>query len=284
MGLDRLGPAGSPYRPSPFTISTELRRAWNKRATFKNYFDCMDRILKSDGEINIAVLDIDDAFRGGVFSYLIKSGYNVYEVASSTELDQLLDHKSIHLVILDTISPGEGGLSICRRLVQAGRPAVILVSAVGDEIDRIIGLELGADDCLTKPYNPRELVARIKAILRRRGDDVSPGTSISKGVCKFNGFAFDVAHGELKAPDGSMILLTEREAALLRTFLSNPKTILCRKKLIEQTYGLQSDANDRAIDVQVSRLRRKLDAFCNETLIRTHRGAGYIFIHDISMV
>jgi len=242
----------------------------------------MDSGVKSDGDINIAVLDNDDVFRSEIFSYLRKNGYNVSEAASAVELDQILDQIDINLVILDTMAPGEGGLSICRRLIQGGGPAVILVSAASDEIDRIIGLEMGADDCIAKPFNPRELLARVKAVLRRRGDEGSAPPRGAKGVYRFSGFAFDIARRELKAPNSSVILLTEREVALLRTFLSNPKTVLSRDKLIEYAYGPQSYANDRAIDVQVSRLRRKLEACCNETLIKTHRGAGYVFISEIS--
>jgi two-component system OmpR family response regulator len=241
----------------------------------------MDTGLKFDDGINIVLVNNDDAFNADVLSYLEKNGFNIIEASSSVELDQILNQTDVQIVILDTMAPGEGGLSVCRRLVQEGQPAVILVSAAANEIDRIIGLELGADDCIAKPFNPRELLARIKAILRRRGGDVGPVLRTTKGGYKFSGFAFDIAHRELKAPDGEIILLTEREFSLLRAFLANPKTVLSRDKLIEQSYGAESGTNDRAIDVQVSRLRRKLEACCNETIIKTHRGAGYMLTCEV---
>jgi len=242
----------------------------------------MNTELKSSDDINIAVVDNNDAFRSEILSYLIKNGFNAIEAASSVELDRILSQTSVQVVILDTMAPGEGGLSVCRRLVQEGESAVILVSAAANEIDRIIGLELGADDCIAKPFNPRELLARIKAILRRRGGDVPPVLRVAKGGYRFSGFAFDLGHRELKAPNGEVILLTEREFALLRTFLANPKTVLSRDKLIKHSYGPGSDTNDRAIDVQVSRLRRKLEACCHETIIKTHRGAGYMLTCEVS--
>ncbi len=177
--------------------------------------------------------------------------------------------------------PGEDGLSVCRRLAQDRGPAVILLSGMGDEIDRIVGLEMGADDYISKPCNPRELLARIRAVLRRRSEEDATNARRGKLLYKFSGFLLDISRRELKAPNGVVILLTEREFSILGLLLSNPKTVLSREELIESTYGADSEIDNRAIDVQVGRLRRKLEACHTEPLIKTHRGAGYMLVCDV---
>ncbi len=215
-------------------------------------------------------------------SYLARNGYVVCDASSSVELDEILGHTDIDVVILDIMLPGEDGLSICRRLAKDRGPAVILLSGMGDEIDRIVGLEMGADDYIAKPCNPREVIARIRAVLRRRLYDDAPTARHGKLSYKFGGFLLDISRRELKAPNGVVILLTEREFSILVFFLSNPKTVLSRKELVESIYGPDSATDNRAIDVQVGRLRRKLEAANAEPIIRTHRGAGYMLVCDVS--
>jgi two-component system OmpR family response regulator len=242
----------------------------------------MNVSLAVNREIKVAVVDDDDALRAHLLSYLTTNGFIAYDAAHSSELDKILSEIDIDLIILDIVMPGEDGLSICRRLAQNQGPAVILLSALGDEIDRIIGLEMGADDYITKPCHPRELLARIKAVLRRRSDEGAQSPRRGKMLYDFAGFTLDISRRELKAPGGTVILLTEREFSVLGIFLSQPMTVLSRKELIESTYGPNSEMDDRAIDVLVGRLRRKLEACSDRTLIKTHRGAGYMLACDVS--
>jgi two-component system OmpR family response regulator len=233
-------------------------------------------------DINVAVVDDDDALRTEIALYLNKNGYTAHEAASSAELDDVLNQTDIDIIILDVVMPGEDGLSVCRRIAQSRGPAVILLSAMGDEIDRIVGLEMGADDYIAKPCHPRELLARIRAVLRRRSDEYIQSSRRGKLLYKFSGFLLDISRRELKSPDGTIILLTEREFTVLGIFLSNPMTVLSREELIESTYGPNATMDDRAIDVLVGRLRRKLEASYDRPLIKTHRGAGYMFACDVS--
>jgi two-component system OmpR family response regulator len=232
-------------------------------------------------ETKVVIVDGDDSFRAHILSYLTRNGYTVLDVASSVQLDEILSQTAVDLVILDILLPGEDGLSICRRLAQGPGPSVILLSAMADEVDRIVGLEMGADDYVSKSCNPRELLARIRAVLRRRTDDETPERRRGKTIYKFNGFLLDISRRELKAPNGAIILLTEREFSLLGLFLSNPKTVMSREELIQSIYGPDSAMDHRAIDVQVGRLRRKLEACHNEPIIKTHRGAGYMLVCDV---
>jgi two-component system OmpR family response regulator len=182
---------------------------------------------------------------------------------------------SIQLVILDVMMPGEDGLAACHRLTQAGGPPIIIMSAMGGETDRIVGLELGADDYLAKPCSPRELLARIRSVLRRGEERDQPG--LGGRDYEFAGYRLDVLRRQLRAPKGEKIMLTEGEFVLLSCFLDNPGRILSRDALIEQSKGADAEVFDRAIDVQVSRLRRKLGGGEDGDIIRTMRGSGYMF-------
>jgi two-component system OmpR family response regulator len=180
--------------------------------------------------------------------------------------------------------PGEDGLSICRRLTaQPGGPAIIMLSAMGEDTDRIVGLELGADDYLPKPCNPRELLARIRAVLRRRAE---PQPSLEDGLsatCHFAGWKLDLVRRELRSPEGVVVNLSSGEFSLLRAFVERPQRILTRDQLLDMARGRDSDAYDRAIDVQISRLRRKLDDGSNGgELIRTIRSEGYMFVPKVT--
>jgi two-component system OmpR family response regulator len=224
---------------------------------------------------NILIVDDDTGLRNCIADYLNGEGYTVACANDGLAMDRSLNSGQVDLVLLDVMLPGEDGLSICRRVVDGRGPPIIMLSAAGDEIDRVIGLELGADDYLAKPCSPRELLARIRAVLRRRTDGAlltAPPSSY-----RFSGFALDAPRRALLGPDGVTILLSGGEVALLLAFFAAPQEILSRDRLIECTMGADADVFDRAIDVQISRLRRKLSRDGLTEMIRTVRGLGYIF-------
>ena len=223
----------------------------------------------------LLVVDDDQELRAGIADYLGQHGYGVTQASDGPSMELALAAVPIDLIVLDLMLPGEDGLSICRRLAGEGGPAIIMLSAMGEEIDRILGLELGADDYLPKPCSPRELLARVRAVLRRREDSHKAGVPKGK-TYGFLGFRLDSVRRQLRAPDGVSILLTSGEFSLLSVFLESPQQILSRDQLIERARGGDADIFDRAIDVQISRLRRKLHACVAVEVIRTYRGAGYL--------
>ena len=221
----------------------------------------------------ILVVDDDPGIRSVVCGYLEEHGYEVETVADGKGLERSLAHGRVDLVVLDVMLPGEDGLAICRRLSADHGSAIIMLSALGGDADRIVGLELGADDYLAKPCNPRELLARVRAVLRRRRGDGRFGAS-----CEFAGWQLDLVRRELHSPEGVLVNLSRGEFMLMQALLERPRRILTRDELLDVARGPDSDSYDRAIDVQVSRLRRKLDDGVNRSeLIRTVRNEGYIF-------
>ncbi len=230
---------------------------------------------------HILVVDDDAELREQICRYLSDHGFAVHGAADGREMETALAAAPIDLVVLDLMLPGEDGLSICRRLAAGGGPAIIMLSAVGEEVDRILGLELGADDYLPKSASPRELIARIRAVLRRQ-EEVRGGAPRRGSAYQFLGFSVDALRRQLRAPNGTAILLTAGEYSLLRAFLDNPQRILSRDQLIEMARGEEADVYDRSIDVQISRLRRKLHAFTDGEIIKTYRRAGYLFDAPVS--
>ncbi len=231
---------------------------------------------------HILLVDDDPGIRDVVSEFLSRHGYDVETAADGAEMERALSRKSPDLVVLDLMLPGEDGLSICRRLARPEGPAIIMLSAMGEETDRIIGLELGADDYLPKPCNPRELLARVRAVLRRRRDAPSPDGTLG-AACEFAGWRLDLVRHELRSPNGVVVNLSSGEFSLLRAFVEHPQRVLTRDQLLEYARGPQSDAFDRAIDVQISRLRRKLeDGGGSVELIRTVRSEGYIFTPKVN--
>jgi two-component system OmpR family response regulator len=225
---------------------------------------------------HILVVDDDNQLREQVVGYLREHGYQMHEAHDGPSMEQVLTAAPIDLIVLDVMMPGEDGLSICRRLSQNGGPAIVMVSAMGEEVDRVLGLELGADDYLPKPCSPRELLARVRAVFRRL-DEVRGGAPRKGHTYQFQGFAVDTLRRQLRAPNGTTILLTGGEFSLLSAFLENPQRILSRDQLLDHARGAQTDVFDRAVDVQISRLRRKLHACVDAEIIKTYRGAGYLF-------
>ena len=228
----------------------------------------------------ILVVDDDEELRDQISEYLAEHGFEVHGASDARSMDQVLAAEAIDLIVLDLMLPGEDGLSICRRLSGSGGPAIIMLSAMGEEIDRVLGLELGADDYLPKSSSPRELMARVRAVLRRQ-EEVRGGANRKGASYHFLGFTLDIVRRRLRAPNGTTVLLTGGEYALLQVLLEHPQRILSRDQLLDMTRGADAEVFDRAIDVQISRLRRKLDDPAAK-VIKTCRGAGYLFDAPVS--
>jgi len=225
---------------------------------------------------HILVVDDDTQLREEMASYLRDHGYEIHTAGDATAMERVLAGQTIDLIILDVMMPGEDGLSACRRIADGGGPPIIMVSAMGEEVDRVLGLELGADDYLPKPCSPRELLARVRAVIRRL-DDARGGAPRRGKTYNFLGFSLDSLRRQLRAPSGATILLTGGEFSLLTAFLDHPQRILSRDQLLEYARGSHAEVFDRAVDVQISRLRRKLHACVPDEIIKTYRGAGYLF-------
>ena len=222
----------------------------------------------------VLIVDDDSAIREGLVEVFQRAGFAASSAGDVPAMEKVLNTKGADVIVLDVMMPGEDGLSACKRLSGKGRPAIIMLSALGDDADRIVGLEIGADDYMSKPCNPRELVARAKAVLRRRDNDsAAPGESV-----RFAGFRIDIARRELIDPDDVVIPLSAGEFRLLRAFVERPQRVLSRKQLLDYAFDNDSDVFDRAVDVQVSRLRRKLERPGGIEIIRTVRGEGYLFV------
>lgn len=227
----------------------------------------------------IAIVEDDPEIRSLVSDLLRREGFEVEPCSDVAQFDRLRERRTVHLVILDVMLPGEDGLSLCRRLRAAGEVGVLMVTAKGDDIDRIVGLEIGADDYLAKPFNPRELIARARAILRRTGNPSPPESKVDpeREILVFGGWRLDTGSRELKTPSSDAVELTGGEFDLLITLLRRPQRVLSRDQLLDWTRGRSAAPFDRTIDVQLSRLRKKLSAHDpSAVMIRTVRGGGYM--------
>jgi two-component system OmpR family response regulator/two-component system phosphate regulon response regulator OmpR len=227
----------------------------------------------------IYVTDDDPGIRELVAEYLGTQGYAVETAEDAVALDRLLEKRLPSLLVLDWMMPGEDGLSVARRLrAQPGFPPIIMLSARGEDIDRIIGLEVGADDYLPKPFNPRELLARIRAVLRRATPAVDTSDRGSARRVHFGPYLVDLDARTLSR-DGDEIVLTGGEYELLEIFVTHANRALSRDWLMDQLRGFERDPFDRSIDVRVNRLRKKIeDDPSNPAYIRTQRGQGYLFV------
>jgi len=222
----------------------------------------------------ILVVDDDPEIRKLLARYIESQGFRVALAATCAELRERLATAQIDLIVLDVMLPDGSGLEICRNLrAERSRIPIILLTALKEDVDRIIGLEIGADDYLGKPFNPRELIARVRAVLRRRGE-VLPQASETK-IYRFEGFTADPQTRRVTDPQGSDVALTGAEFDLLKTFLERPGRVLSRDQLLDLTRGREADTLDRSIDVLVSRLRRKLTGDGTAQLFKTVRNGGY---------
>jgi two-component system OmpR family response regulator/two-component system phosphate regulon response regulator OmpR len=229
----------------------------------------------------ILVVDDDVRLRDLLTRYLGEQGFEVRAIPDARDIDKRLQRDPPHLVVLDLMLPGEDGLTVCRRLRGAGENVpIIMLTARGEDVDRIVGLEMGADDYLPKPFNPRELVARIHAVLRRHGERHAPGAPTSEGRVQFGPFMLDLSARTL-ARDGETTALTTGEFALVKVFVQHPRQPLAREKLMLLARGRDHEVFDRAIDVQVSRLRKLVEPDpANPRYIQTVWGFGYVYVPD----
>jgi len=229
----------------------------------------------------ILVVDDDMRLRALLERYLVEQGFKVRTAANSEQMDRLLERETFHLMVLDLMLPGEDGLSICRRLRQSNNEIpIVMLTAKGDEVDRIIGLELGADDYLPKPFNPRELLARVRAVLRRKTAEIPGAPANEESVIEFGEFKLNLATREMSRNQESMPL-TSGEFAVLKALVSHPREPLSRDKLMNLARGREYSALERSIDVQVSRLRRMIEADpSSPRYIQTVWGRGYVFVPD----
>ena len=231
---------------------------------------------------HILIVDDDREIRDLLARFLKKHDYRADSAADGRAMTKLLETGHFDQVVLDLMLPGEDGLSLCRKLRAESNLPIIMLPAIGEETDRIVGLKMGADDYLAKRFNPRELLARIRAVLRRAGRPTLGSEDDTGRMLTFEGWRLDVTRRELRALDGVLVPLTAGEFDLLVAFAEHPKRVLSRDQLLDLTKGRTAAPFDRSIDVQLSRLRRKIETEPKDpTIIKTVRGGGYIFTSDV---
>jgi len=234
---------------------------------------------------HLLIVDDDREIRDLLTRYLARHGYRVTAAKDGVEMKRFLADRNIDLVVLDLMLPGEDGLSLCRGIRAEGGPPVVMLSAMGEDADRILGLEIGADDYLPKPFNPRELVARIKAVLRRAHVPPAAAVAVPSGALVFSGYTLDQAQRRLTDSRGEEVVLTAGEYELLVALATRARRVLSRDDLLEITRGRSAGPFDRSIDVQISRLRRKIEPDpADPSIIKTVRSGGYIFAPEVETV
>jgi two-component system OmpR family response regulator len=236
-----------------------------------------------ESRAHILVIDDHREIRDLLARYLAKHGFRVSTAESAARARRLLEASGVDLVVLDIMMPGEDGLSLCRHLRANTQLPVIMLTAMAEDTDRVIGLEMGADDYVIKPFNPRELVARIKAVLRRANSMPRQRVRLESGKIRFDRWTLDAAQRELINADGVAVPLSTVEFLLLSAFVNHPRMVLSRDQLLDLTRGRAANVFDRSVDNQVSRLRRKIERNPKQpTLIKTHWGGGYSFTAQVS--
>lgn len=229
----------------------------------------------------VLVVEDDPGLRVLIARALQQNGFTVVQASSGAEMWNSLEQRPVDLIILDVMLPGKNGIDLCREIRSRSDVPIIFVSAKVDETDRVIGLELGADDYIPKPFGTRELIARIRAVLRRRPTE-SGFSGPSTERVRFAGWAVDVRRRAVFSPTGASIDLTGAEFDLLTSFIGSPQRVLGRERLIELSRVRLGDSSDRSIDVLVSRLRRKLSSAGQSAPIVTVRGVGYMLTADVT--
>ena len=234
-----------------------------------------------DQNKKLLVVDDDVRLRELLQRYLTEQGYTVKVASDAKEMDIVLAAESIDMLVLDLMLPGEDGLSICRRMRGSGTLLpIVMLTARGDEVDRIIGLEMGADDYLPKPFNPRELLARINAVMRRHERLQPSAPTVNTDSVTIGEFVFNASTRSL-SKDGASVTITSGEFALLKVFVDHPRQPLSRDRLMQLARGRELDVFDRSIDVQVSRLRKLIEPdAAHPRYLQTMWGFGYVFIPD----
>ena len=239
--------------------------------------------MMNQGSPHILVVDDHSEIRDLLKRFLEQHGMRVSCARDGKEMKRLLDEREFDLLVLDLMMPGEDGLTLCRELRVKSRLPLIMLTAMGEETDRIIGLEMGADDYLAKPFNPRELLARIKAVMRRTQAEIQPVPETLTRDLRFDRWLLDINRRELVDEEGVGMSLSTAEFDLLKVFLERPQRVLSRDQLLDLARGREAVAFDRAIDTLVSRLRRKLERDPkNPELIKTIWGGGYLFAADVT--
>ena len=232
---------------------------------------------------HILIVDDHREIRDAVSRYLQKNGYRTTTARDAVEMDRALKGGRFDLIVLDVMMPGEDGLSVCRRLSAEGVAPILMLTALGEETDRIVGLEIGADDYLPKPFNPRELLARIKAILRRTAQPQPVAGSLTGRRLRFADWVLDTDTRELRRDDGATVRLTTAEFRLLTALLERPRFVLSREQLLDLTSGREARVFDRSIDNLISRLRHKIERDpSSPRIITTVRGGGYALSVDVA--
>ena len=241
--------------------------------------------------LHVLIVDDEPRIRTMLRRYLVEEGLKVSEAGDGSALRAILQQEQIDIVLLDLVMPGEDGLSLARDIRRQSDVPIIMVTGKGDLIDRVVGLEAGADDYIAKPFHLREVLARIRTVSRRTRvrpaeAPAAPEAQAPKGeTLGFDGWIMHLPRRELRDPDGSPVQLTTAEFELLRAFLQHPNRVLSREQLMDLAKGREWAAYDRTVDTQVMRLRKKVEVdHANPTLIKTVRGAGYLFAAQVRPV
>lgn len=235
----------------------------------------------SDG--HILIVDDDAQIRQLAGKFLREHGYRVTMAGDGREMRQVLETAAIDLILLDIMLPGGNGLDLCKEIRTRSSLPIIMLTARGSETDRIVGLEIGADDYVAKPFNPRELLARINSVLRRTRNHQGAGSESGGHLLRFEGWSLDTRRRELNDPNGVVVDLSTGEYDLLLTFLELPQRVLTRDQMMDSAKHRMATGFDRAIDIQVSRLRKKLGSEEDgQNMIKTIRGSGYMFVPAVT--
>lgn len=245
----------------------------------------MQAAIALDLETRLLIVDDDPGIRELTAAFLAQHGYVVDTASGGAEMREAMAAQDYALIVLDLMMPGEDGLTILRSMDRETGPAVILHSVIGEDVDRIVGLEMGADDYVAKPANPRELLARIRSVLRRSGTasgERAADKLPERQFLRFAGWRLDPVARQLYDPENVIINLSDGEFRLLLALVERPRRVLTRDMLLDLSRGPMAEHFDRAIDVQMSRLRKKLSRPGREELIRTIRNEGYMFVAEVS--
>ncbi len=231
----------------------------------------------------ILLVDDEASLREPLADYLVRQGFIVIQAASAALARSRIREEAPDLVLLDIMMPGEDGLSLCRHIAETRAIPVILLTAKGEATDRIVGLEIGADDYVVKPFDPRELVARMRSVLRRSARNGS--AALPTETFEFEGWQLDPLKRRLTDPEGALVAISSTEFRLLTAFLEHPRQVLDRDRLLDIVQGREAHLFDRAVDNQISRLRRKIETDrSNPQLIQTVWGGGYMLAADVRRI
>ena len=269
-------------------VSPCCRASARNIAKQKYFADCPEsqtKVRMALASPNILVVEDDRETRALIAKYLRTNACNVTTANDGREMARAMADHRVDLLILDVMLPGEDGLSLCRKVRAESQTPIIMLTARGEDVDRILGLEMGADDYLAKPFNPRELLARINAVLRRQTVALTVSATHGATALTFLGWRIDFRLRQLRNPAGAQVAMTSAEFDLLRTFCERPGRVLSRDSLLDLTQGRNAGSFERSIDVLVSRIRRKIEPDPqNATMIKTVRSGGYMFTPTVDAV